>query len=173
MQIEQSPDNIIFEEQQRFNQWWLRLLLIGIATSAVYGIYEQLIIGEPFGSKPMSDDGVMAYFVFSMALILLFRWMRLDTRIDQNGIYMRFTPFVTKSITWSEVQNLHIVHYGFVGGWGIRFFTAYGTVYNMRGTKGLAINLEKGKKFLIGTQKPDLLNQFIQTHFSEKIHTTL
>ena len=65
------------------------------------------------------------------------------------------------------------VHYGFVGGWGIRFFTAYGTVYNMRGTKGLAINLEKGKKFLIGTQKPDLLNQFIQTHFSEKIHTTL
>jgi len=54
------------------------------------------------------------------------------------------------------------VHYGFVGGWGIRLFTAYGTVYNMRGAKGLAIRLKSGKKFLIGSQRSEVLNQFIE-----------
>lgn len=45
------------------------------------------------------------------------------------------------------------MNYGFVGGWGVRLWTAFGTVYNVRGKMGLAIKLKDGTKFLIGTQK--------------------
>jgi hypothetical protein len=68
---------------------------------------------------------------------------------------------VRKKIDWEEVANAQVVDYGFVGGWGIRLFTSYGTVYNIRGRFGLALELKSGKKLLIGTQKPEALKAFI------------
>ena len=45
--------NIVFKETQKFSQWWLWLILIGIGILPILGIYKQLIIGEKFGDKPM------------------------------------------------------------------------------------------------------------------------
>jgi hypothetical protein len=173
MPTDQSKEHIVFEEEQRFNQWWLWLLLLGLLGSAIYGMYQQLVLGEPFGSKPMSDNGIVVYFIFSVAMVVFFRWMRLYTHINKEGVSMIFAPFVTKKIAWDEIKNMGIVHYGFVGGWGIRPYTTYGTVYNISGAKGLAINLENGNKFLIGSQKNDELLQFIATHFPDKINNAL
>ena len=55
-----------------------------------------------------------------------------------------------------------MINYGFVGGWGIRLFTDYGTVYNTRGNKGLALKLQNGKRLVIGTQREDELKSVIQ-----------
>jgi hypothetical protein len=85
--------------------------------------------------------------------------MRLKTEIDQNEIRMSFFPFVKKRVSWSEVESAEIVNYGFVGGWGIRLWTEFGTVYNTKGNKGLAIELFNGEKFLIGTQKENELDK--------------
>ena len=150
-----------FIESQRFNQWWLWALLLAIFGVGVYGLIQQLILEVPFGSKPMNNLGMIGFNLFNLGMLLFFRWMRLDTRIDDKGIYMRFIPFKTKFHSWEEIQSIDVVHYGFVGGWGIRLFTAYGTVYNMRGAKGLAIHLKSGKKFLIGSQCIDALTQAV------------
>ena len=83
------------------------------------------------------------------------------TEINQNKIQMNFFPFVKKQVIWKEVKSAEIVNYGFVGGWGIRFGTKFGTVYNTRGNKGLAIELINGEKFLIGTQKETELNKIV------------
>src|SRR5690554_7570605 len=48
---------------------------------------------------------------------------------------------------------------GFVGGWGIRFTMKYGTVYNIKGNKGLFVKLKNGKTFIVGTQKPEELEK--------------
>ena len=69
---------------------------------------------------------------------------------------------VKKRVNWKEIKNAEIVNYGFVGGWGIRLWTQYGTVYNMKGNKGLAIELLNGKNFLIGTQKPKELTAMLE-----------
>ena len=37
--------------------------------------------------------------------------------------------------------------------YGVRLGSKYGTVYNINGNKGLAIELKNGKKFMVGTQK--------------------
>ncbi|MGB5385379.1 MAG: phosphoethanolamine transferase domain-containing protein [Eudoraea sp.] len=153
---------IEFKEEQKFTQWWLWLILIGIGLLPIYGIYKQLILGEQFGDNPMSDLGLIIFTVFVFGLIAMFWYMRMITEIDQNEIRMSFFPFVKKRVKWKEIKNAEVVNYGFVGGWGIRLWTKYGTVYNTKGNKGLAIELLNGKKFLIGTQKETELSEIIK-----------
>ncbi|WP_253187464.1 hypothetical protein [Mangrovimonas sp. DI 80] len=88
--------------------------------------------------------------------------MKLTTRINKSGIEMSFFPFVKKTTKWSDIKTAQVINYGFVGGWGIRLWTKYGTVYNMKGNKGLAIELLNGKKFLIGTQKEAELTSLLK-----------
>jgi hypothetical protein len=154
--------NIVFKETQKFSQWWLWLILIGIGILPILGIYKQLIIGEKFGDKPMSDLGIIIFALFVFSLIAMFWFMQLKTEIDQNEIRMHFFPLVKKRVNWKEIKTAEIVNYGFVGGWGIRLWTKYGTVYNMKGNKGLAIALTDGNKFLIGTQKPEELTAILE-----------
>ena len=151
-----------FKETQKFSQWWLWLILLFIGALPILGIYKQLIIGEKFGDKPMSDLGLIIFAVFVFSLIAMFWFMQLKTEIDQNEIRMRFFPLVKKRVSWEEIKNAEIVNYGFVGGWGIRLSTKYGTVYNIKGDKGLAIELLNGKNFLIGTQKPNELTAMLE-----------
>ena len=159
-----------FKEVQKFTQWWLWLILIGIGLMPIYGIYKQLILGENFGSKPMSDFGLIIFCVLIFGFIAMFWIMRLITEIDENEIRMSFFPFTKKQVSWKEIKNIEIVNYGFVGGWGIRIGTKYGTVYNTKGNKGLAIELTNGKKFLIGTQKETELNRIVKKHMNHTEH---
>lgn len=151
-----------FKEEQKFTQWWLWLILIPVGILPIFGIYKQLILGDKFGDKPMSDLELVIFTLFIFSLIGLFFIMKLKTSIDKNGIQMSFFPFVRKKVNWNEIKNTEVVNYGFVGGWGIRLWTKYGTVYNMKGNKGLAIELNNGKKFLIGTQKETELKKFME-----------
>lgn len=155
-------EDIEFREEQKFTQWWLWLLLGGIGLLPVAGIYQQLILKKPFGNRPMSDSGLILFALFVFGLLALFWSMRLKTRIDRQGIRMNFFPFTGKQVGWNEVRKAEVVDYGFVGGWGIRTGTKYGTVYNTRGRVGLALELKNGKKFLIGTQRPDELTSFLK-----------
>ena len=151
-----------FKEEQKFTQWWLWLILIPVGILPIFGIYKQLILGDKFGDKPMSDLELVIFTLFIFSLIGLFFIMKLKTSIDKNGIQMSFFPFVRKKVNWNEIKNIEVINYGFVGGWGIRLWTKYGTVYNMKGNKGLAIELNNGKKFLIGTQKETELKKFME-----------
>ncbi len=88
--------------------------------------------------------------------------MNLKTEIDQKEIRMNFFPFIKKRIEWKDVKKAEVLNYGFVGGWGIRLFTDYGTIYSTKGNKGLALELQSGKRLVIGTQKEAELNRIIE-----------
>ena len=151
-----------FKEEQKFTQWWLWLILIPVGMLPIFGIYKQLILEEQFGDKPMSDLGLIVFSIFVFSFIGFFFIMKLKTSIDKNGIQMIFFPFRRIRVEWNEIKNMKVVNYGFVGGWGIRFWPKYGTIYNVKGNKGLAIELKNGKKFLIGTQKEAELNNVVE-----------
>jgi hypothetical protein len=150
-----------FTEIQYFRQWWLWIFLIGLAVFTLYVFYKQLILGVPFGDKPMSDLGLMVYTVFVACFIAMFYFMRLKTEINKEEIKIHFAPFTKKTIPWDDVQQSELITYGFVGGWGIRLGTKYGTVYNIKGNKGLALELKSGKKLMIGTQREDELKELL------------
>lgn len=154
--------NYAFKEIQRFDQWWIWTILALVTLIPVYGIYQQIILGIPFGDHPASDMGLLIILIGVLMLDVLFFTMKLSTHINAEHIEMRYFPLVKKRVKWTEVAHADVVDYGFVG-YGIRLFTRYGTVYNVKGRKGLAIELKNGKKFLIGTQRAHDLIQLLSS----------
>jgi hypothetical protein len=156
---------ILFKEKQKFTQWWLWLLLIGIGLIPLVGIYSQFILGEEFGDNPMSNQGLIIFSIFIYLIIYLFYSIKLKTVISTDEIYFKFIPFLSQKVKKDDISSLEIVNYGFVGGWGIKYGSKFGTVYNIGGNKGLAIKLKNGKKFLIGTQKNKELERIVKEFF--------
>ncbi|NRB53825.1 MAG: hypothetical protein HRU41_39610 [Saprospiraceae bacterium] len=151
-----------FKEVQRFTQWWLWALLIGITLIPIYGVIQQIGFGQSFGDNPMSNIGLLLFLVLMLAFDYGFWMLRLITEMDETTIKINFFPLVKREIRWSEVKTYQIVDYGFVGGWGIRMGTKYGTVYNTRGKTGLALTLLNGTRYCIGTQKEGELADFLK-----------
>src|SRR5690554_4514675 len=83
----------LFTEQQRFTQWWVWVLLIGIGILPILAIYYQFVLGEEFGDNPMSNWGVVLFAIPVFGAILLFSFMRLKTEITHKEIRMSFIPF--------------------------------------------------------------------------------
>lgn len=154
-------DDISFEEKQRFTQWWMWIFILLPLAIALYGCYQQLGLGIPMGNKPMSDTGLLFFTFFGLAFAYFFWINQLTTSLNNEGIKVRFFPYTQRKISWGEVEEYQVIAYDFVGGWGVRLFTKYGTVYNVKGGKGLYIKLKNKKKFLVGTQRPEELEQFM------------
>lgn len=157
-------DRVEFVETQRFTQWWFWLFLLALGLLPIYLIYKQLILGVPVGTKPMPDIAVIFLTLFIYAITFLFAAFKLSTEITEKEIKIRFFPFVKKSFTWEDITSAKIVNYGFVGGWGIRLGSKYGTVYNMKGNMGMAFETKNGKKFCLGTQKETELKRILVKH---------
>lgn len=141
----------LFTENQRFNQWWLWVLL---ATSLAV---PTILLFKEATQKPGGFSGI----IIIVLVIILFVVLRMKTTITQQNIQLTYFPFVWKTINLYDIETIKVINYGFVGGWGIRLWTSYGTVYNVRGNKGLHIKLKNGKQLVIGTQKPQELEKVV------------
>lgn len=149
-----------FNEMQRFTQWWLWLiLLIAITPLFLITLYKGPLLG---GESEYSKVEFLLLLACCILPFVVLKSVYLETKIDQKGIYLRFFPLMRKTWRWSEIKRAETVNYGFVGGWGIRKWTQYGTVYNVRGDAGLAFELKNGKKYLVGTQKKEALESFMK-----------
>jgi hypothetical protein len=157
-----------FIEEQKFTQWWLWLILGLAGVLTTFKIYDQIILEESFGTNSGSNFGVISSSAFIFFCLLYFSLMKLKTKIDEEKIQIRFFPMVKKTIRWTDIQKAEVVNYGFVGGWGIRLWTQYGTAYNIKGNKGLAIELVNGKKYLIGTQKAAEMSEIVKRAYEPK-----
>lgn len=135
------------------------ILLAAIAPLFLIGLYKGPLCGDESEYSTVEFLIVLACCVLPFVMLKL---MYLETKLDQHGIHIRFFPLVRKTWEWSELVRAEMVNYGFVGGWGIRLWTQYGTVYNIRGNEGLAFELQNGKKYLVGTQKKDELANFMK-----------
>ena len=81
---------IEFKEEQKFTQWWLWLILIGIGILPIIGIFKKFIFQEKFGDKPISDLGLIVLCMSIFGLIAMFWFVRLNTEIDQHEIRINF-----------------------------------------------------------------------------------
>lgn len=152
--------NILFQEEQQFRQTWVWALLIGVL----------FLVGILPGYLGL-NMGISLALTLPALLILgimgLFLTMKLTTTITKNAVTAHFFPLLNKSFRWEDIEIAEVLDYGFVGGWGIRLFTSYGTVYNVSGSKGLAITLKNGKRYVIGTQKEEEMRKVVEEVFKE------
>jgi hypothetical protein len=140
----------MFNETQRFTQWWLWLILLGS-----WVLLMSALVTEP----PQTTISFIISFGLGMLLPLFFWQMKLTTRITEEGIYVRFTPFHFKEkfYAWGSLSACFVRTYSPLkeyGGWGIKYgFNGQGVVYNVAGNVGLQLHFKEGDPVLIGTQK--------------------
>lgn len=145
---------ILFSESQRFRQWWFWLILIVALIAPVVGIFYDGV------EKDLLIKLLLSAIPFTILLLMFV--MRLDTTITEDRIKIYYFPFIRREWQWKDVSSARIFDYGFIGGWGIRLWTGYGTVYNVSGSKGLHIKTAD-KGLIIGTQKENQMRESI-TH---------
>lgn len=158
----------LFTERQRFKQWWLWLILLGINGLFLFGVFRQVIGGQQFGDKQMSNIGLLITTGLTILLTILFLNFRLDTLIKKDGIYVRFFPFHLKFkyYAWEKLKKSFVRQYSPIaeyGGWGLRYgFLGKGKAFNVSGDKGLQLEFMDNKKLLIGTSKRDELTEVLK-----------
>lgn len=166
---------ILFSETQRFKQWWLWILLIGINALMLFGVYTQVINGQRFGDKPAGNSELLIGCGISILVTVLVVSIRLDSLVKEDGIYVRFFPLQLsyRFFQWNNLNECYVRQYNPIaeyGGWGWRLgLFGKGTAYNISGNEGLQLQFKNGKKLLIGTHKKLSINSV----YSKRTNTAI
>ena len=132
----------------------------------LYGAFQQLILGEPFGNNPAPDSlMVVLAIVLGVGLPLFMYMTNLTTEIHSDGLYFRFFPFHLsfRRIAAQEIRGFESCTYSPIkdyGGWGIRYGRK-GKAYNVSGNRGVQFELSNGKHLLIGSRRPEELAEIL------------
>ena len=134
---------IIFEEKQRFTQWWLWVILLSFP----------IISFGPFDENPIN----LYYVLIGLGIPLLFYTFQLRIKVNAEGLHYQFSPFHFKShtIKIEDIEKFKAMEYSPLkeyGGWGIRFGFK-GKAYNVSGNKGVKVHLSNGRNILFGSLK--------------------
>lgn len=158
----------VFEEKQRFSQWWL-IAILTITVGAVFlNIYQKT---EGF-TNPGSNPLAIISLAITMLLVGSIFILELRTKIDSTGISANFAPFpfFKKHYSWSQIDKIYVRKYSALaeyGGWGIRGLNK-AKAYNVSGKYGIQIVTKENKHFLIGTQKPQDAERVLK-RYAEKL----
>ena len=138
----------LFEENQKFTQWWVWLILLSpiFIAAATKNI--------------ISYEGLILSLIF-----VVFYFLELRVKVSKQGIQYQFFPFHFKSyfIKIEEIENIEAIKYkplGDYGGWGIRYGFK-GKCYNVKGNLGVKVYLKKGSYVLFGSQKHKTLEKVL------------
>lgn len=101
----------------------------------------------------------------ALLLILLFN-IKLETRIDDKEITIRYLPFIRKwkKYTKTQIKSWEVSSYQPVmdyGGWGIKGNRTT-RAYSVLGNEGLLLDVGQKKKIRIGTMKAKELADFME-----------
>lgn len=154
-----------FREEQRFQQWWMWLLIGIIVVVQWWGFVHQIVRGKPWGNRPAPDwMMVILWLLFGIGLPLLFLYVKLTVTVTDDAVDIRFRPLARRTIPISDIAQAEACTYSPLreyGGWGIRAGRGGKRAYNVSGDRGVELTLTDGRKVMIGSQRPDELAQAI------------
>jgi len=106
----------IFEEEQRFNQLWL-ILLVMLSLLVPIGIIIGAYINDPNSFSILELVIIIISIALTSSFIFLFK---LSTRIDETGIHYKFFPFhwKYKIIMWNSIDNVYVRTYDAISEYG-------------------------------------------------------
>ena len=168
----ESP--VLFHEEQRFRQWWVWLMLLGILAFLV-AFYVPHIVqnarqGAPVGQTRQDRVGfvvAMCTFVLMGGTIWAFARMCLVTEVRADGLYIRFWPFhwSFRRIDLGDLFAVKAEEYSPLsefGGWGLRWsFTGNGRAYSVSGNLCVRLRFVNDRYLVIGSARPEELAQAI------------
>jgi len=133
----------LFEENQKFTQWWLWVILLSFPIMS-FG---------PFDENEININYVLIGFI----LPVIFYLFELRIKVSNKGLHYQFFPFHFKShtIDIEDIESIKAMEYSPLkeyGGWGIKYGFK-GKAYNVSGNKGVKIYLKNGLNIMFGSQK--------------------
>jgi hypothetical protein len=170
MRTTRPTPNAVFHEVQHFTDNPLSyLMLVGglvMIGFFIYAMIIQLVLGRPFGGKPMGDLLLVGFALFyiglGILLLLFFYTGRLITEVRPDGIFIRFVPFHRRfqHFHFGELAKYESRTYRPVrefGGWGLRCGFQRKRAFNVSGNRGVQLTFKDGSVLLIGSRKADQL----------------
>lgn len=150
-----------FEEQQRFTQPWLWVLLAALVGLMGWGFVQQIVLGQPWGTNPAPDLVLWILCpLVGLGIPAFFLALRLDTVVTDEELRVRLRPFRWRRIPLASVRRCEARTYRPLreyGGWGLRYGGKRGWAYNVKGNRGVQLELEDALPLLIGSQRSDAL----------------
>lgn len=154
-------EQMLYQETQRFNQWWIKILLFAL------NFYLFILIFNLIDQIKNNGDLSSLFMIFILIITeAFFMTINLKTQIYKDNINISFFPFFkNKLINFLELDKYYVRKYNPIaeyGGWGFRLGVfGKGRAYNIRGNMGLQLEFKNGKKLLIGTQSPKELEEVL------------
>lgn len=158
----------LFEEKQRFTQWWLWLIIVSAAAVVIglfaHGMFVQLVLGKPWGNEPMSDDSLIVFSILIISsmviMLLIFFNAVLEIVVDRGSVSYRYFPLLRR---WRRIERETIrsfeVKTEYMQGYGFHTDLRGNKRINVKGYSGIELTMLDGKRLYLGTQKPgDFLN---------------
>jgi hypothetical protein len=162
-----QTEPVRFREEQTFRQWWMWLLVGGLAALQWWGFVQQIVLGKPFGNKPAPDwMMVILWLAFGFGLPLLFLYMKLTVTVTDDAVDIQFRPLVRRTIPLSSIAHVEARTYAPLreyGGWGIRGGLRGKRAYNVNGDRGVELTLADGRKVMVGSQRAGEMAQAIES----------
>ena len=173
-------DELVFNERQRINKWMVLSLLGLIDGLLIYGCIVQIGMGKPWGNNPTDNVALIVLTVILFLLNLSFFLVRLDTIINEDGVYERMFPFQLKPrfFPWDQILDACVIKMNPIkafNSWGVRtklFRVQIGSTqirygidyasYTISGKIVLQLTLKNSKKIYVGTQRPEDLSEFLE-----------
>jgi hypothetical protein len=129
----------------------------------LYGIYWQLVKGEPWGDKPMSNSGLIIISTVSLVVVGFVIWLilniKLEVKISAHEIQYRYYPHMSKwqALTPEEIEEYEVKKLGIFerGKRGYRGILMPNKRLIILGRYALKIKTKDGRKLTIGTQTPE------------------
>ncbi|MFT4838727.1 MAG: hypothetical protein ACJAWA_000171 [Nonlabens sp.] len=137
---------VLFQETQKFGQWWLWMTIPCLLLIPAF-FFNRL---ESFVDQWTIDKIITSVLV--VGILVLFLASKMTTNIADEKIRVSFFSSFKREFFWDGLQQAQIIDYLFIGVWGIRIGTSYGTIYNLSGCKRIHIKTVD-KQYVIGTQK--------------------
>ena len=107
---------------------------------------------------------IPAAILFFFLIILTYLFYSLTVIGTEQTLELRFgIGIVRKKFKLGEIMTAepHRTHWW--NGWGVRP-TSAGLLFNVSGYDAVKLTLTNGKRYIIGTDEPDRLLRFIQSH---------
>jgi len=148
----------LFSEVQHFTQWWVWLLVLGVAGLNWWGFVEQILLHRPFGNNPAPNWMVLLFSaLFGIGLPWLMAACKLRTAVTAQGVVVQFVPFHLRPrlIPLDGIREFAARRYSALleyGGWGIKYGRG-GEALNVSGNEGVQFVFVNGKRLLIGSRR--------------------
>tara|TARA_R110002050_G_scaffold258026_1_gene397187 strand:- start:5217 stop:5693 length:477 start_codon:yes stop_codon:yes gene_type:complete len=151
-----------FIESKKLNLRVVQLLLVLLLGFSVYALVLQIFTEATFANKDIPNWVLGLGIFLLLGLIASFASLKLDTKVNQDGIKVSFGILANEEWPWAEIKKAQVQNFSFVG-FGKRKSPQYGTVLSTGGKQGLAIELKNGEKWLIDIKNRKDLEKLLKS----------